>query len=91
MMVHMATIEDASELFRLNEQFNGAGETTIEHIRLSLCSNAQEIIAVAEEDHSLVGFVCVQLKKSFCYDAFMPEMTEVFVQEAFRQRRSRAS
>lgn len=84
-MVRMATIDDATQLCRLNEQFNGKGETTLDKIRRSLANNPQEIIAVAEENAILVGFICVQMKKSFCYDAFMLEITELFVEKEYRR------
>ena len=44
------------------------------------------VLIVADEDDMLVGFVCVQLKKSFCYDEYMPEITEVYVKPAYRKR-----
>ena len=68
-MVRIANGNDAEQLRRLNEEFNGE-ETTIESIKESLRNNPQEVVIVAEEDHTLVGFVCVQLKKSFCYDNY---------------------
>ena len=34
----------------------------------------------------MTGFVCVQLKKSFCYDEYMPEITEVYVRPAYRKK-----
>ena len=39
-----------------------------------------------DENGVLTGFVCVQLKKSFCYDEYMPEITEVYVRPAYRER-----
>ena len=84
-MIRLATVNDAERLRRLNEEFNGE-ETTIESIRESLRNNQQEVVIVAEEDDTLVGFVCVQLKKSFCYDDYMPEITEVFVMPEYRKR-----
>ena len=85
MLIRLATIDDAMQLCRLNVQFNGKGETTLDNIRRSLVNNPQEIIAVAEENSILVGFICVQMKKSFCYDAFMPEITELFVEKEYRR------
>ena len=67
------------------EEFNGE-ETTLESIRESLRNNPQEVVIVAEEDNTLVGFVCVQLKKSFCYEDYMPEITEVYVMPEYRNR-----
>ncbi len=85
-MVRTATVNDAEQLSFLNEEFNGEGETTIENIRRSLLSNQQEVVIVDDEHGVLTGFVCVQLKKSFCYDEYMPEITEVYVRPAYRKR-----
>lgn len=85
-MIRRATVNDAEQLYILNNEFNGEGETSIDNIRASLMNNKQEIVIVAEEDDMLEGFVCVQLKKSFCYDDYMPEITEVYVKPAYRKR-----
>ena len=85
-MVRIATVNDAEQLNILNNEFNGEGETSIGSIRNSLMHNKQEVVIVAEEDNLLVGFVCVQLKKSFCYDDYMPEITEVYVKPEYRKR-----
>ena len=85
-MVRLATIEDAEQLGRLNEDFNGEGETTLEAIRDSLANNSQEIVIVDEEMGKLAGFVCVQVKRSFCYAHRSPEITEVYVAPAYRRR-----
>ena len=85
-MVRSATVNDAEQLNLLNIEFNGEDEATIENIKKSLLNNKQEIVIVAEEDEILVGFVCIQLKKSFCYDDYMPEVTEVYVKPAYRKR-----
>mgnify|MGYP003324789095 CR=1 FL=1 len=85
-MVRIATVDDAEQLNILNIEFNGEGETSITNIRNSLVNNKQEVVIVADEDAMLVGFVCVQLKKSFCYDEYMPEITEVYVHPTYRER-----
>ncbi|MGN0447078.1 MAG: GNAT family N-acetyltransferase [Acutalibacteraceae bacterium] len=85
-MVRIATINDAEQLNILNNEFNGEGETSIDNIIKSLKNNKQEVVIVADEDDVLVGFVCVQLKKSFCYDEYMPEITEVYVKPTYRKR-----
>ena len=85
-MVRTATVNDAEQLSVLNDEFNGKGETTVDNIRNSLMSNHQEIVVVDDENGVLTGFVCVQLKKSFCYDEYMPEITEVYVCPAYRKR-----
>ncbi|MCH5265836.1 MAG: GNAT family N-acetyltransferase [Lachnospiraceae bacterium] len=86
-MIRLATLEDAEQLFSLNEKFNGKDETELDKLKDSLSNNEQEVIVVAEEDNILVGFVCVQLKKSFCYSDYLPEITEVFVDENYRRRK----
>ena len=85
-MVRLATVHDAEQLDILNQAFNGSGETSLESIKDSLLHNRQEIVIVDEENGFLVGFVCVQVKKSFCYDAYMPEITEVYVDPEYRKR-----
>ena len=85
-MVRKATVNDAEQLRALNDEFNGKSETTIENIRQSLLSNQQEIVIVDDENGVLTGFICVQLKKSFCYDEYMPEITEVYVRPAYRKQ-----
>ena len=85
-MVRKANIYDAEQLSVLNDEFNGEGETTIENIRKSLLGNKQEIVIVDDENGELTGFVCVQLKKSFCYDEYMPEITEVYVRPTYRKK-----
>lgn len=85
-MIRKANVSDAEQLSILNDEFNGKGETTKDNIRDSLVNNRQEVVIVAEEKDELVGFVCVQLKKSFCYDEYMPEITEVYVKPSYRKR-----
>jgi len=84
-MVRIATVQDAEQLEILNNEFNGEGETTLDNIRASLADNKQEVIVVDEQNGELTGFVCVQLKKSFCYDDYMPEITEVYVKPQYRR------
>lgn len=85
-MVRIATVRDAEQLGVLNDEFNGKDETTIENIKNSITNNKQEVVIVDDENGVLVGFVCVQLKKSFCYDEYMPEITEVYVNPAYRKK-----
>lgn len=84
-MVRIATVQDAERLEILNNEFNGEGETTLDSIKASLATNKQEIVVVDEMNGELIGFVCVQLKKSFCYDEYMPEITEVYVKPQYRR------
>mgnify|MGYP003214180341 CR=1 FL=1 len=86
-MIRLASVDDAAELELLNAEFNGKGKTTEESIRASLLTNRREIVIVADGSGGrLAGFVCVQLKKSLCYEDFMPEITEVYVRPEYRGR-----
>ena len=85
-LIRLAVPDDAKQLFALNEDFNGAGSTTTESIRASLAENRQEFVVVAETVGALAGFVCAQIKRSFCYRVPTAEITEVFVKQGFRRQ-----
>lgn len=85
-MIRLAAAGDAEQLAALNEAFNGPDEATPEHVAESLRNNRQEIVVVAEEGAELAGFVCVQIKRSFCYENPTAEITKVYVKPAFRGR-----
>ena len=44
-------------------------------VRIATVQDAEHLEILNNE----FGLVCVQLKKSFCYDDYMPEITEVYV------------
>ena len=86
-MIRLASVGDAAELELLNAEFNGRGEATAESIRTSLLTNRHEVVVVADgENGKLAGFVCVQLKKSFCCKDFMSEITEAYVRPDYRRQ-----
>lgn len=85
-MVRIAGEQDAQQLLLLNDEFNGIGETSLENVKIFLSYNPQEVVIVDEEDGQLTGFLCVQLKKSFCYKAVHAEITEVYVKPACRRK-----
>ena len=91
-LIRLADPEDAQELVRLNRLFNGPPGAPVEMARRFLAENTREIVLTAEKESgrltekSLAGFVCLQLKRSFCYELPTAEITEVFVEEGFRRR-----
>lgn len=85
MKIRVANIDDAKDLFELNEIFNGAGNN-IEHIKESLTNNEQEIVFIALIEDKAIGFCCVQLFKSMCYSTNYVEITELFVMEEYRHQ-----
>ena len=84
-MIRTATVHDAKQLLILNDEFNGKG-ATLDAVINSLENNPQEIVVVAEENSKLVGFLCIQIKKSFCYDDYSPEITELYVTPEYRRK-----
>ncbi|MCI8443431.1 MAG: GNAT family N-acetyltransferase [Provencibacterium sp.] len=84
--VRLASAQDAGQLLRLNEQFNGENEVSLEEMQRSLSFNRQEIVIVAQEKGMLVGFTCLQIKNSCCYSKASAEITEVFVSEKHRRK-----
>ena len=86
-MIRLAAPGDAGQLFALNEAFNGPGTATPDSIRASLAENGREIVVIAEaEGGTLAGFVCAQVKRSFCYGEASAEITEVYVAPEYRRR-----
>ena len=86
-MIRKATVNDAEQLNMLNVEFNGEGETTLENIQTCLADNNREVVIVDDENGRLTGFVCVQLKKSFCYNDYRPEIAEVYVRPEYRKQK----
>lgn len=85
-MIRRAMASDAEQLGILNMEFNGVTDRTTESIRESLENNRQEMVIVHEENGQLTGFVCVQIKKSFCYNEWTAEVTEVYVRPEHRRQ-----
>lgn len=80
----LATEKDATELARLNQEFNGgeniAPENIIEHLKTS-----EELVVVATLDEKVVGFACGQSFHSFCYSSLVGEITELYVEKNARR------
>ena len=91
MLIRRALPDDAGQLSVLNTEFNGAGGPSPDIIRESLRANTQEEVFVAEENGVLTGFLCVQLKRSFCYADVFPEITELYVRTEYRNRGTASS
>jgi len=81
-----ANINDALELKKLNDLFNGEGCNTLEDVAESLKHNEREIVCVAADGNDLVGFCCGQIFKSMCYPIYCAEITELFVMDGYRRR-----
>jgi len=86
--IRPARPEDAPSLLRLNIEFNGPGEQTLDGVEksLSLPGPEQVLVAEASEGNELVGFCCCLLKRSFCYREPSAEITEFYVDKSHRRQ-----
>ena len=82
--VRLAVPSDANGLKRLNDMFNGQDANTYEGVLAGLTREDAETVFVARAGDDMVGFLCAQMLKSICYSVFYVEITELFVEEAFR-------
>ncbi|MGC5771624.1 GNAT family N-acetyltransferase [Paenibacillus pabuli] len=82
--IRWANENDAEDLLKLNDAFNGVG-TSVEEVIDSLALS-NELIALAVIDDQAVGFACAQYFKSFCYRALQGEITEMYIAEVARRR-----
>ena len=78
--------EDAPELKRLNEAFNGPGSMTEEAMAACLSSPGGERVFAAQAGDRLAGFCCCQIKRSVCYEDCSAELTELYVEPEFRRQ-----
>ena len=84
--IRVATPEDASELARLNEAFNDVQEPP-ERLAARLADpKCVETPIIAQVKGRAVGFACLRLVPSLCYDPPHAELTELFVEEACRRQ-----
>lgn len=81
-----ASLDDAKELKRLNDEFNGDDTNTLEGIEHGINRADVETVFFAETGGRLVGFLCGQLLKSVCYCALYVEIIELFVEEGYRRQ-----
>ncbi|NLA76505.1 MAG: GNAT family N-acetyltransferase [Clostridiales bacterium] len=82
--IYKAAVSDADALLMLNEKFNGEGCATLERIKTMLAQSKAETVFIAKCDEKAVGFCCTQLFESMCYNVNYVEITELFVEEAYR-------
>lgn len=85
MQIRLAVESDAGMLMQLNRAFNEVDDVGEGDIRSSLRSG-REVVAVAQEADMLIGFCCAQVHHSFCYTAPCAEITELYVDAAYRKK-----
>lgn len=82
-IVRLATLDDIDELINMNYEFNSV-KISYDNVRESLKTN-NELVAVSIIDDKITGFACAQYNKSFCYEEFNGEITELYVKKEFRR------
>ena len=86
-LIRKAQIHDIPDIFKMNNEFNGTGLSTIKSMKESLQNNKNELVFVAIYNQRAIGFICGQLYLSICYaDSLQCEITELFVRENYRRK-----
>ncbi|HWP42771.1 MAG TPA: GNAT family N-acetyltransferase [Blastocatellia bacterium] len=86
MNVRIATENDADALARLNNRFNKTNDTAQQVAARIKAIPLAETALVAELEGSVVGFACLRITRSLCYDFALAELTELYVEEGYRRR-----
>ena len=84
--IRLATETDAAELARLNGLFNGATLTPAEQADHLRAAARTERALLAWVDGRAVGFTCLRFARLITTALPYAEVTELFVEEAFRRR-----
>ena len=77
---------DASHLAEMNHAFNGVKRSSDDIIHFLQRNHSTETVLVAEDGGAVVGFACIQVLHSFCYDSPSAEITELYVTPEYRRR-----
>ena len=86
MKVRPVTEKDAADLAALNNKFNQAWDTEHRIVERMRASPPGEIVLIAEIKEKAIGFACLRISRSICYDSPLAELTELYVEEAHRQQ-----
>ena len=86
MIIRIATPADAGDLARMNAAFNGVSDSAAQiAARLVACADIETAI-LAELDGQVGGFACVRVVPCVLYAEPYAELTELYVEPAFRRR-----
>jgi GNAT superfamily N-acetyltransferase len=84
--VRQATVDDAVEIARLNQIFNESQATPEEIARQLIAASGVERLYLAEIKKRVVGYACLRIVPTICSAELWAELTELFVEEAFRRQ-----
>ena len=86
MIIRPATPADAGALTRMNAAFNGVSDSATQiAARLVACADI-EVAILAELEGQVGGFACVRVVPCVLYAQPYAELTELYVEPAFRRR-----
>lgn len=86
MSIRIATENDADALARLNNKFNKTQDTEQQVAARMKANPLAEIAFVAELEGIIVGFACLRVTRSICYEFALAELTELYIEESYRRR-----
>jgi GNAT superfamily N-acetyltransferase len=84
--IRKAQPEDAHEIARLNRQFNGVETTPAEYAARLENPQRVDIPILAELDGIIIGLTNLRLAPSVFYNEPYAELSELFVEEAYRRQ-----
>jgi GNAT superfamily N-acetyltransferase len=80
-----ASAGDAAEIARLNRLFNGVDLPAAHYAARLEAPQRVDFALLAEVDGQAVGIACLRLLQPLFYERAYAELTELFVEEAFRR------
>ena len=86
--IRAATVADAAAILRLNAVFNDVRATEDEICQqLVRCQGIETcLVAAVDSDSQAVGFLCLRLLPQICDPATYAEVSELFVEAAYRRQ-----
>ena len=85
MKIRFANEKDADVLARLNRKFNKTHDTAEQIAARIKAKPLAETALVAEVEGEVIGFACLRVTRSLCYDFALAELTELYVDESHRR------
>ncbi len=86
MNIRLANEKDAAFLRRLNNKFNKTRDSEQQVAARIKANPTGEMAFVAELEGTIVGFACLRITRSICYEFALAELTELYIEETYRRR-----
>ena len=86
MKIRPANEKDADALAHLNRKFNKTQDTAEQIAARIKAKPLAETALVAKVEGEVVGFACLRVTRSLCYDFALAELTELYVEESHQRR-----